>query len=362
MERKNTRRRWAIGLGLLVLAAASAHAQTNPYQKGPDPTSASLNATSGSFSVATSSVSSLVSGFGGGTIYYPTTTGTYAVLAISPGFTATQSSIAWLGRRIATNGFVVITIDTNSTLDQPPSCATQLMAALNYVTNSSSATVRAKVDASRRGVAGHSMGGGGTLYAARDNPSLKAARAVDRMEHTQVLLERAGADAGCRRGVRLGRIGLVTFHSVLQQPVEHARQGLCGTERRFALRAQQHQHADWPLLGGVGEALHGQRHALYAVPVRRSPHELRYVTGVLGLSVDLPLLSRSRQMAAAMAAIFSEARRDGMRNRMIAMVCLIVALGAAILWWLRLDVSQPVETRARDEQPSSDRANCQCGR
>ncbi|MBM0104689.1 hypothetical protein JM946_08020 [Steroidobacter sp. S1-65] len=172
MERNNSRRRFGLALGLLFLAA-SAHAQ---YQKGPDPTSASLNATSGPFSVATSSVSSLAAvGFGGGTIYYPTTSGTYAVLAISPGFTATQSSIAWLGRRIATHGFVVITIDTNSTLDQPPSRATQLMAALRHVTQSSSATIRSRVDASRRGVAGHSMGGGGSLYAARDNPSLKAA-------------------------------------------------------------------------------------------------------------------------------------------------------------------------------------------
>jgi triacylglycerol lipase len=175
MERTTSRKRWAIGLSLLVLVA-SAHAQTNPYQKGPDPTSAALNASAGSFSVATSSVSSLAaSGFGGGTIYYPTTTGMYAVLAICPGFTASQSSIAWLGRRIATHGFVVITIDTNSTLDQPASRATQLMAALRHVTDSSSATVRSRVDATRRGVAGHSMGGGGSLYAARDNPSLKAA-------------------------------------------------------------------------------------------------------------------------------------------------------------------------------------------
>jgi alpha-beta hydrolase superfamily lysophospholipase len=180
MERSNRRARIGlrvrvIGLGLLTLAAA-AQSQTNPYQKGPDPTSTLLNATSGPFSVATSTVSSLAaSGFGGGTIYYPTDTGTYAVLAISPGFTATQSSIAWLGRRIATHGFVVITIDTNSTLDQPPSRATQLVAALRHVTDLSNSTVRSRVDASRRGVAGHSMGGGGSLIAARDNPSLKAA-------------------------------------------------------------------------------------------------------------------------------------------------------------------------------------------
>jgi triacylglycerol lipase len=96
-------------------------------------------------------------------------------VAICPGFTATQSSIAWIARRMASHDFVVMTINTNSTLDQPPSRATQLMAALRYLTNSSNSTVRARVDASRLGVAGHSMGGGGTLMAARDNPSLKAA-------------------------------------------------------------------------------------------------------------------------------------------------------------------------------------------
>jgi predicted dienelactone hydrolase len=165
--------RWLMGLGLLAMVAL-AQAQTNPFAKGPTPTPAILNATAGSFAVSTSTVSA-ASGFGGGTIYYPNTAGTYAVLAMCPGFTATQSSIAWLGRRIATHGFVVITIDTNSTLDQPPSRATQLMAALRYVTNNSNSTVRSRIDASRLGVSGHSMGGGGTLIAARDNPSLKAA-------------------------------------------------------------------------------------------------------------------------------------------------------------------------------------------
>jgi dienelactone hydrolase len=167
-------RRCAVGFGLLLLAAA-AQAQTNPLAKGPDPTSAILNATAGPFAVATTSVPSSVSGFGGGTVYYPTTAGSYATLAICPGFTATQSSIAWIGRRIATHGFVVMTINTNSTFDQPASRSTQLMAALRYLTNSSNSTVRSRVDANRLGVAGHSMGGGGSLMAVRDNPSLKAA-------------------------------------------------------------------------------------------------------------------------------------------------------------------------------------------
>jgi hypothetical protein len=42
-----------------------------------------------------------------------------------------------------------------------------------------------------------------------------------------------------------------------------------------------------------------------------------------------------------------------MRSRMIGMVCLIVALGATLFWWLRLDVSQRVATRAPDVQPAA---------
>jgi len=167
----STTLRRALRAGLLAACATAVGAAS--AQIGPDPTSASLNATAGPFAVSTSSVL-LASGFGGGTIYYPTATGQYGVIAISPGFTATQSSIAWLGRRLATHGFVVITIDTLTTLDQPASRATQLMAALNHVVNNASSTVRSRVDSSRRAVAGHSMGGGGALIAAENNPSLKA--------------------------------------------------------------------------------------------------------------------------------------------------------------------------------------------
>ncbi|MFI6088257.1 alpha/beta hydrolase family protein [Streptomyces sp. NPDC051218] len=162
-----------LGTGLAPGAQAVAD---NPYERGPEPTVSSIEASRGSYAVSQTSVSSLsVSGFGGGTIYYPTSTadGTFGAVVISPGFTAYQSSIAWLGPRLASQGFVVFTIDTNTTVDQPDSRGRQLLSALDYLTQSSS--VRGRVDASRLGVMGHSMGGGGTLEAAKSRSSLKAA-------------------------------------------------------------------------------------------------------------------------------------------------------------------------------------------
>jgi predicted dienelactone hydrolase len=142
-------------------------------QIGPNPTSASLNATAGPFAISTASISSFVTGFGGGTIYYPSTAGTYAVIAVSPGYTASESSVRWFNTRLASHGFVVVGIETNSRYDQPGSRATQLRAALNYAINSASSTVRSRINTSLRGVAGHSMGGGGTLIASADDPTLK---------------------------------------------------------------------------------------------------------------------------------------------------------------------------------------------
>jgi predicted dienelactone hydrolase len=165
----------AIAASVGLAAPSVAHSQENPFERGPDPTENLIEATRGPFAVSQTTVSRLsASGFGGGTIYYPTSTaeGTFGAIAISPGFTATQSSISWFGPRLASHGFVVITIDTNSTVDQPASRGDQLLAALEHVTDRW--TGRTRVDASRLGVAGHSMGGGGTLEAAAQDTNLQA--------------------------------------------------------------------------------------------------------------------------------------------------------------------------------------------
>lgn len=151
-----------------------AQALSNPYERGPAPTEASIEAETGPFAVASTRAPS-GQGFGGGTIWYPTTTaeGRFGVVAIAPGFTGPESSIRWYGPRLASHGFVVITIATRSIWDFPSSRATQLLNALDYVTQRSD--VRARVDPDRRAVMGHSMGGGGTLIAARRDPTLEAA-------------------------------------------------------------------------------------------------------------------------------------------------------------------------------------------
>ncbi|GAA1725797.1 alpha/beta hydrolase family protein [Brachybacterium phenoliresistens] len=159
-----------------VFAQSAALADENPYARGPEPTQQSIEATRGSYDVSQTRVPSYsVRGFGGGTIYYPTSTadGTFGAVAIAPGYTASQSSMAWLGPRLASQGFVVFTIDTTSRYDQPSSRGDQLLAALDYLTTSSD--VRSRIDPERLAVMGHSMGGGGTFEAAKDDPALQAA-------------------------------------------------------------------------------------------------------------------------------------------------------------------------------------------
>jgi dienelactone hydrolase len=171
----------ALTAGAIAFAPSSS-AATNPFAKGADPTLAIIQANTGPFATSSTAIAkSATNGkFGGGTIYFPTDTsqGTFAGMVIAPGFTETQSAISWLGPRLASFGFVIFTINTNSTSDNPTTRSTEMLAALDFLTSSSSG-VASRVDANRLGVSGHSMGGGGTLEASVKRGSLKAAVPMD---------------------------------------------------------------------------------------------------------------------------------------------------------------------------------------
>ena len=160
-----------VGAGLITASASA-------VQIGPNPTKSSLEASRGPFSTSQFTVSR-PSGYGAGTVYYPTNAGAkVGVIAIVPGFLSYQNSINWWGPRLASHGFVVITIDTYTTGDQPDSRSRQQLAAIDQVIalgNTSSSPIYGKVDGSRTGVMGWSMGGGGSLISAKNRPSIKAA-------------------------------------------------------------------------------------------------------------------------------------------------------------------------------------------
>ncbi|HWL37263.1 MAG TPA: dienelactone hydrolase family protein [Frankiaceae bacterium] len=170
------RKTYAAALAAVIsLSLGTSPATAVEYRVGPDPTSAAIE-TNGPFAYASITVADAATpGFGAATIYYPTDTTLpdLGAVAISPGFTETQSAISWFGPRLASHGFVVITFNTNSGWDQPAARGTQLLAALDYLTGTSA--VKDRIDVTRLAVMGHSMGGGGSLEAIKTRPALQAA-------------------------------------------------------------------------------------------------------------------------------------------------------------------------------------------
>lgn len=147
--------------------------------RGSDPTTSTVN-TKGPF--ATSKYSSGFRDgpdFGGATIYYPTNAAPpLSAVVMCPGYTATQSSIAAWGPFFASHGIVLMTIDTNTTLDPVVVRDDALLDALTSLKLENTRTgspLNGKLSANRYGLAGWSMGGGGTWIAAAAHPELKSA-------------------------------------------------------------------------------------------------------------------------------------------------------------------------------------------
>jgi dienelactone hydrolase len=158
-----------------IATATPAGAAANPYERGPAPTLQSIQAQRGPFATAEIPVQNALPGFASGQIYYPTDTsqGTFGAVAIAPGFLSSWGDQSWLGHRIASQGFVVVGINTLTAFDQPASRGDQALAALDNVVRDP--RVSSRIDPTRLAVAGWSMGGGAALNAALKRPSLKAA-------------------------------------------------------------------------------------------------------------------------------------------------------------------------------------------
>jgi len=109
--------------------------------------------------------------YAGTTIFYPTdgAANSLSAVVMCPGFTAARSSIQDWGPFFASHGIVLMIIDTNSTLDQVPARADALWDAVQTLQNENSTSgtpLSGKLNG-KFGLAGWSMGGGGTWIASK---------------------------------------------------------------------------------------------------------------------------------------------------------------------------------------------------
>lgn len=116
--------------------------------------------------------------YGGGTVYFPTNAEPpFSAFVMCPGFTARQSSIRAWGPFFASHGIVIMTMDTRRTTDPVSARDDQLLAALDDLRAEnarSGSPLAGALDLERLGVAGWSMGGGGSWLAGSATPALKS--------------------------------------------------------------------------------------------------------------------------------------------------------------------------------------------
>ncbi|MFD5751324.1 triacylglycerol lipase [Streptomyces sp. NPDC127033] len=166
----------AVAAALLSVSPSSAASDgAGSVRAIPDPTTASLEATNGPLATAAYTVPN-PSGYGSGTITYPTASGSYPGIVLMPGYQGTQQNLQWLAPRLASWGFVVVNVGTLTLGDDPTSRGRQISAAgtqLLSISATAGNPVYQKVNGTL-GAAGHSMGGGGVMVALRDDARFKA--------------------------------------------------------------------------------------------------------------------------------------------------------------------------------------------
>ncbi|GGS78798.1 hypothetical protein GCM10010270_58460 [Streptomyces violaceus] len=170
-----TQRGTAYGYSLWEFQVYGSGEGTPPGNGIPNPTTASLEATDGPLTTATYTVPS-PSGYGSGTVTYPTASGSYPGIVLMPGYQGTQQNLQWLAPRLASWGFVVINVGTNTLTDDPESRGRQITAAgtqLLALGDAPGNPLSGKLNGTL-GATGHSMGGGGVMAALRDDSRFRA--------------------------------------------------------------------------------------------------------------------------------------------------------------------------------------------
>ncbi|HJO12433.1 MAG TPA: hypothetical protein QGI39_10395, partial [Gammaproteobacteria bacterium] len=124
------------------------------------------------FEVRTYDPEPAVAEFAAATIFYPLTLSfdpPVGAVALIPGYRGNQEGYNWWGPMLASLGIAVMIIDTNTPTDSLDERKNAQIAAVNFLKNEnteSDSPLLGKIDTDNIAIMGHSLGGGGSLYAA----------------------------------------------------------------------------------------------------------------------------------------------------------------------------------------------------
>ena len=105
-------------------------------------------------------------------VFYPLTLSfdpPNGAIAFVPGYQATPANYEWWGPALATLGYSVFILETNSPTDSLAARADALVAAIDFIKSenqNADAPVNNKIDPNKIAIMGHSLGGGATMAAA----------------------------------------------------------------------------------------------------------------------------------------------------------------------------------------------------
>ena len=146
--------------------------------RGETPGSYSANGPYGSRSYTLSRIQTP----GGATVYYPANAEPpFSGLVFTPPYTGSQFMYRAWGPFFASHGIVMVTMDTRTTLDSVDQRAAQqkqVLDALKAENTRSASPLRGKLDTSRLGAVGWSMGGGATWINSAEYSGLKTAMSL----------------------------------------------------------------------------------------------------------------------------------------------------------------------------------------
>lgn len=135
---------------------------------------------------------------GGATVYYPSNAEPpYSGLVFTPPYTGTQAMFRAWGPFFASHGIVLVTMDTTTTadtVDQRASQQKRVLDVLKQENTRSGSPLRGKLDTSRLGAVGWSMGGGATWINSAEYNGLKTAMSLAGHNMTAIDLDSKGGN------------------------------------------------------------------------------------------------------------------------------------------------------------------------